>query len=152
MRRKFTVPAFVALTTTAALGSEKVIPFTSLPAPAQSAIKSRYPGAQVKKTEQEDEDGKTSYEIKLADKGAQLEVVLDPAGTVLAVEKVIPKASIPKAVKDGLEAKYPKATISRAEEVTKSGKVTYELKITTAEKKKTEVTFDDAGKFVEEEK
>ena len=55
-------------------------------------------------------------------------------------------------VTEALEAKYPKATIKKAEEITKDDKVTFEVLIETADKKKLEVVLDAKGKIVEEEK
>ena len=58
-----------------------------------------------------------------------------------------------RAVLDALEAKYPKATIKKAEAISKEDKlIAYEMLIVTADKKKLEVKFDPAGKFLEEEK
>jgi len=114
-------------------------------------VSSKYPEAKIFNAEEEIEAGKTTYEVALSDKGTKLQIVLDAAGEVLAIEKEIPIDSIPKVVLDGLHAKYPKASIAMAEEITKSSKITYEIKINKADEKKTEVTFDDAGRFIEEE-
>jgi hypothetical protein len=49
------------------------------------------------------------------------------AGAARADEEKVPLDKLPKAVVDGVKAKFPKATLKHATKVTEKGKVTYEI-------------------------
>jgi hypothetical protein len=138
--------------TTAARADEEKIALDKLPKAVTDAIKKAYPDAELKSAEKEKANDKEVYEVVVKNKDATLEIVLTPEGIILAVEKEIAVKDLPKAVADAIEAKYPKSTLKKAEEVTKDKMVTYEVVITTAEKKTLEVELDPKGKFVEKEK
>jgi hypothetical protein len=136
----------------AARADEEKIALDKLPKAVTDAIKKAYPDGELKKAEKEKADGKETYEVVVKNKDETLEIILTPEGKILAVEKEIAIKDLPKAVTEAIEAKYPKSTLKKAEEVTKDKKVTYEVVIETADKKKLEVELDPKGKFVEEEK
>jgi hypothetical protein len=143
----------VALIATAAYvrGDDKVAP-DKLPKAITDAIKKAYPDAEIVSAEKGEEDGKPIFEVVIKYKKESIEVTLSPEGKILSAEKSIELKDVPKAVMEALEKKYPKATVKTAEELTKDGKVMYELVIVTADKKDLEVTFEKDGKFVDEEK
>ena len=126
-------------------------PSTSCPRPCWTRPRSSTPTPSWSAAEKETENGKTVYEIKIKDKDQKLEVSFTPEGTLTEIEKTIDVKALPKEVTDALDAKYPKATLEKAEEVTAGDKVTYEVRLTTAEKKKLEVELDAKGKVLEEE-
>lgn len=140
----------VVLAGTARADEEKV-PLNKLPRAVVDAVKAKYPGAELKGAEKEVEKGKTYYEVALTHKGKKLEVTLTPEGKIVEVEKEITARDLPAPVTEGIEAKYPKAKIKRAEEITKGGKTLYEALIETADKKKFEVVLDPTGKIVKTE-
>jgi uncharacterized membrane protein YkoI len=144
----------VVLLATAALvcADEEKIALDKLPKAVVDAVKAKFPDADLVGAEKETEDGKTQYEVSIKTKKGMLDVILTPDGKIVAVEKVIEAKDLPKPVTEALEAKYPKATIKKAEEITKDDKVTFEVLIETADKKKLEVVLDANGKIVEEEK
>jgi hypothetical protein len=147
------VAAIVVLTGTMVRAEEEKLPLEKLPTAVVKAIKAKYPKAEMVSAEAGDEDGKKQFEVELKNGGRDLEVTLSPEGKILAVERVIAVKDLPKVVEDALEAKYPKATIKKVEEVSKEDKVaSYEITIVTADKKKVEAEFDVKGKFVDEEK
>jgi uncharacterized membrane protein YkoI len=149
------VAASVSLMFIAALvlrADEEKIALDKLPKAVKDALKEKYPDAELVSAEKETEKGKTHYEVVIKNKKQELEVILTEEGKIVAVEKQIDVKDLPKAVTDALDAKYPKATIKKAEEVTKGDKVTYEVAIETADKKKMEVEFDPKGKIIEPEK
>ena len=116
------------------------------------AVKARFEDAELVSAQKEKEDGKLVYEINLKYKGHKIEVTVTPQGKIVSIEKTIAVKDLPKAVAEAVTAKYPKATIELAEEVTEGEKVNYEVQLVTADKKKVEVVLDPAGKIVKEEK
>lgn len=143
--------AVVALSLPAARAEEEKVPLDKLPKPVTAAVKAKFPDAELKSAEKEEADGKTIYEVSLKSKGSDYDVSLTPEGTIIEIEKVIAAKDLPAAVVKGLDQKYPKATIKLAEEITKDGKMNYEVVIETADKKKLEVVLDPAGKILKEE-
>jgi hypothetical protein len=135
-----------------ARADEEKIELDKLPKAVTDAIKKAYPDGELKSAEKEKADGKETYEVVVKNKAETLEIVLTAEGQILAVEKEIAVKSLPKAVTEAIEAKYPKSSLKKAEEVTKDRNVTYEVVIETAEKKTFEVELDPKGKFVEKEK
>jgi hypothetical protein len=131
---------------------EEKIPLEKLPRAVVDAVKAKYEGCELVSAEKEKENGKDVYEVAIKHKGHNIEVTLTPEGKIVSVEKEIELKDLPKEVKESLDAKYPKATIKKVEEETKDEKLTYEVLLITAEKKKLEVVFDPKGKVLEEEK
>jgi uncharacterized membrane protein YkoI len=134
---------------------EEKIPLKDVPKAVLDAVKAKFPAGEIKSAEKEVEDGKTTYEIALKDKGHALEVSLKADGSILEIEKKIAAKDLPKAVAAAVEAKYPKATIKKAEEIVefKKGKEEkcYEVVVTEAGKKSVEVKLSADGKVVKHE-
>ena len=64
------------------LEHEADIDIQSLPAPVLSAIKSKYPGAEIISAEKELEDGSIGYELQLQRNSDEWEVEVSPEGTI----------------------------------------------------------------------
>jgi len=135
-----------ALASVAGADEEK-IPVKELPKAVRKAVKTKFPGARIAEAIEEEEDGKTTYEVVLKVQGRSVDVALKADGTILEIEKEIPVQELPRAVKKTLAARYPHAKIAKAEVVTKGehGKARYEISITT------EVVLSAQGKLVEPE-
>jgi uncharacterized membrane protein YkoI len=145
--------ALVVLATAAVVhADEEKVALDKLPKAVKDAIKAKFPDAELVGAEKETENGKTQYEVSIKNKKDKLDVILSADGKIVAIEKEIEAKELPKPVTAALDAKYPKATIKKVEEITKDDKVTFEVLIETADKKKLEVVFDPKGKIVEEEK
>lgn len=145
--------ATLALVVSGVLADEEKVPLDKLPKEVTEAVKKKFPKAELVSAEKEKEDGKTVYEVNIKNEGQTIEVTLTPEGKIVSIEKEITAKDLPKVVADALEAKYPKASIKKAEEIIKEDKlISYEMLIVTADKKKLEVKFDPTGKFLEEEK
>ncbi|MCE9532711.1 MAG: PepSY domain-containing protein [Planctomycetes bacterium] len=129
---------------------EEKVPLDKLPAKVKAAVKAKFPDAELLSAEKETEDGKTLYEVDIKNKGQKIEVTVDEDGKIVEIEKEIAAKDLPKVVLDAIEKKYPKATITKAEEITTGEKVKFEMLITVCDKK-LEVSFDPQGKFLEEE-
>jgi hypothetical protein len=144
--------AVLAVAVVCARADEEKVPLDKVPKAVMDAVKKKFPKAEVSGASTEKEDGKTVYEMSLKLDKKNIDVTVTPEGKITLVEKEIDAKDLPKAVASALEAKYPKAKIELAEELSKEDKVTaYEIVIVTAEKKKFEVEFAPDGKFVKEE-
>jgi uncharacterized membrane protein YkoI len=141
--------AVVALT--AAWADEEKVPLDKLPKAVTDAVKAKFEGAELVKASKEKEDGKELYEVVIKHKGHNIDVTVTPEGKIASVEKEIEAKDLPKPVSEALDAKYPKATIKKAEEVSEGDNLTYEALIVTADNKTIEVVLDPKGKIVKEE-
>ncbi len=144
--------AALLLLGTAGRADEEKVPLDKLPRAVTAAVKAKFPKAKLVSASKEVEDKKTLYEVSIKNEGQNIDVTVTPEGKIEIVEKEIKVTDLPKPVKAALDAKYPKAKIAKTEEITKGDKVTYEVLLTTAEKKTIEVVFDPSGKVVNEEK
>jgi uncharacterized membrane protein YkoI len=152
-------PGFVAvlallLSTGAVRADEKEekIDLKDVPKAVLGALKAMYPEAELVSAEKEVENGKTIYEVAIKNKGQKIEASFTPEGQFVEDERTIDVKDLPKAVTDAIDAKYSKATIKHAEEVTKPDNfLGYEVVIETADKKKFEIELDAKGKILEEE-
>jgi uncharacterized membrane protein YkoI len=140
----------------AARADEEKIPLDKVPKAVLEAVKTKFPNAEMKGASKEKEDGKTLYEVSIKNKGQSIDVELSEDGKILAIEKEIDAKELPKKVTGGLEAKYPKATYKKAEEVIKvengvEKPAYYEVVLVTADKKTFEVEVTADGKIQKEE-
>jgi uncharacterized membrane protein YkoI len=127
------------------------IEISQLPKPVSDSVKKKYPKAEIKAAEKADEEGKTVYEISITNGKDKMDITLDPAGTILLIEKEITEKDLPKAVLATAKAKHPQGTVKLCEELWKNDKLSgYEMTIETPDKKIVEVEFDAKGKAVAE--
>ena len=131
---------------------EEKVPLDKLPKAVLDTVKAKFADAELVSASKEKEGDEVHYEVAIKVKGQNIEVTCKTDGTLVSIEKEIALKDLPKEVAEALEAKYPKATHSKFEEITKGDKITYEVLLTTADKKKLEVVFDPKGKVIEEEK
>ena len=122
-------------------------PAAKLPKPILDAFKQAYPKAVIKGASSEKENGKIQWEVESTDNGLARDLVYNPDGTVVSIEEAIPAASLPAAVTAALKAKYPKATITKAEKLLKGKAITYEMAITGAGTAKS-IEITPEGKIV----
>jgi uncharacterized membrane protein YkoI len=135
----------------AARADEEKVPLDKVPIAVIETVNARFPGAKLTQAERETEEGKTTYEIALTHKGHKVEVSLTEGGDVIEVEKEVAAKDLPRPVADALKAKYPKATVKKAEEVTKGVKPpVYEIHIADDGKAR-EVVLDASGKVLKVE-
>ena len=154
MRKWFRKSMLLAsiLATSAALtqAEEKEVPLNEVPEAVLKSVKGKFPKAELKKAEKEVEDGETTFELSLTSEGKKMDVALKEDGTILEVETQIKASDLPEAVTKTLMAKYPKATIKKAEEIAKDKKTSYEVVLVDG-KEKHEVLVDTTGKIVKDE-
>jgi hypothetical protein len=145
--------ASLTVLSTAAYAAEKKIKKSEVPKAVIEAVEAKYPKAKLKSFEQEDEDGKTLYEIKITVGRDSIEVKVSPEGTILAEERVITMKELPEAVKKSLTtSKYAKAKVRKIEKVTETDKpdeVAYEIHVDHAGKR-LELVFSQTGELKKE--
>jgi hypothetical protein len=107
-------------------------PAALLPAPILAAFKKSYPNATIRNASKETEDGKTVWEVESIDNNMARDLIYNPDGTVVEFEEQIEPSTLPAAVSATLKAKYPKATITKAEKLMKGKAVTYEMALKDA--------------------
>ncbi len=151
MRRILCGAAVLVVVTAAARADEEKVPLDKLPGAVVEAIKAKFPKAELVSADKETEKDKITYEVTIKNGAQELEVTVTPEGKILTVAREIPVGDLPKAVLAAIKARYPRATLKSAEEISEDDKVVeYEVVIAVG-KKKLEVTFDPKGKFIEEE-
>ena len=128
---------------------EEEIALDKLPAAVLTTLKAKYPKAKLLSAEKEVLDGETLYEVALKDQDHPSVVRLSVDGKIKKTAKELTVKELPKAVRDALDAKYPKANVTKIDEVAKGDKLKYEIWFTSAQKKSLEVEFDIAGKILE---
>ena len=125
-----------------------------------AAFKKRFPDAKPTEAAKEEDKGKkVVYEITFKEKGKNMDITITEAGVLTTIEQEIDPKELPKAVRDTLDAKYPKATYKMAEKVigVKDGVETvsyYEALLEAADKKvwEIEINADGTIKQTEEKK
>lgn len=131
---------------------EENVALDKVPKAVLDAVKAKFKGAKLTGAVREKTGEKIAYEISLKHKGRTIDVTLTPAGKIVSIEKSLTFKELPKAVRKAIAGKYPKADIKAVEELIEGKKVSYEVQLVTADKKKIEVTLDVSGKILSEEK
>lgn len=126
-----------------------------LPKPVQDAVKAKYPKAEFLYAVKEAADGKASFEVYMKNEGKGLDVTFSATGEVEVVEREIDAKDLPKEVRAAVDAKYPKVSFTKVEEISKAagGKLKvdiYEVLFTTPDKKTIELTIAPDGKVTGE--
>lgn len=125
----------------------KTTPASKLPAAVADAFKKAYPNATIKNASSEKENGKLQWEVESMDGSARRDLIYLPDGTMVEEELVIDATAVPAPVMAALKARYPKATVSVFEKLTKaSGSVSYEMQIKGAAVKEVQIAPD--GTFI----
>ncbi|MEJ7638178.1 MAG: PepSY-like domain-containing protein, partial [Singulisphaera sp.] len=135
----------------AAGADEEEVPLKDVPKAVLDAVKARFPGAELKEAVKESEDGTTTYEVALKDKGKAVDVALTAEGKVIEIETEVAAKDLPKAVSSAIEAKYPKASVKKAVELIEfedgEEEKTYEVQVVTADGEAIEVSVDEDGEI-----
>jgi hypothetical protein len=132
---------------TAARADEEKVPLDKVPRPVLDALKAKYPGAELVGVGKEIDNNETVYEAAIKYQGHKMDVTFKADGTLVSAEKEIDAKDLPKPVAGALEAKYPKATYQRVEEETEGTKVTYEIRLVTADRKTVSLEVDGCASF-----
>jgi hypothetical protein len=136
-------------------GDEQKIALKDVPNAVLNAVKAKYPTADLKEaTKETEKKDVVTYEISLINEGKKITVRVDQNAKIKEIETEIAVGDLPKSVTEALAAKYPKATLKKAEEIVEfeDGKEEkeYEVEIVTSEGKSMEVTLSPSGKIDED--
>ena len=129
-----------------AVSAEKKIKRADLPADVQKTVDAETMGATVLGFSEETEHGNTYYEVEMTVSDHNKDVLIDPKGVVVEIEEEVGIASLPAAVRTGLETQAAGGTVKTVESLTKNGKlVAYEAQVLT-HGKKSEIHVGPDGK------
>jgi hypothetical protein len=134
-----------------ARADDEKIALDKLPKAVLKSINAKFPGAKLEEASKEVEDGKTTYEVEFTFKDGEYTVSVKADGTIEEIEREVAIKDLPVAVLAALKAKYPKATLDEAEEVTAGAKVTYEVLVKLKGKKDRQVVLNPKGRILEDE-
>jgi hypothetical protein len=133
---------------------EQKIDLKDVPKAVLDAVRVKYPRAELKEaTKETEKNDEVTYEISLVNQGKKITVSLDRNAKIGEIETEVAIVDLPKTVTDAIAAKYPRATLKKAEEIVEieNGKEEkeYEVEIVTSEGKSMEVTVAANGEIEE---
>jgi hypothetical protein len=129
-----------------ASGQEKHIKRSDLPPAVQKTADEQSKGATVRGYAKEMEKGKMEYEVETIVNGHTRDVSMDPDGRILEIEEEVALDTLAPTVREGLQKKAGKGTITKVETITKHDTlVAYEAQVRTAGKR-SEVQVGPDGK------
>lgn len=136
-------------------GQEESVPTDKIPKAVMDSLKSKFPQAKIDKCTKAKEGNDVVYDIEFKEGERKCEADIKETGAYINYEKAIEAKDLPKAVKEGVEKKYPKATLKEVMEETEvNGKdeklSAYEIVLDTADKKEVEVRLSPDGKILED--
>ncbi len=111
---------------------------------------SDYPNAKMEKAEAKDEDGKLTYEFKLEQGEAEVEVSYDKDGKLIKSEQDIAVKDLPEAVRNAVSTNYPGREMKAAVKKVEDNSVSYEVKLKYALFFTKKVYFDESGREIPE--
>src|SRR6478736_2544753 len=79
-----------------ALAAEKTIKPEELPKKVMDSLNARFPGLTIDSAAEENEGGKTVYDVELKQKGQKFETDIQADGTMLEVEKQLAEKQWPE--------------------------------------------------------
>jgi hypothetical protein len=135
---------------------EEAVPQDKIPKAVMDALLSKFPKAKIDKCTKEKEGDDVVYDIEFKQEGRKCEADIKENGAYINYEKAIESKDLPKAVREAVEKKYPKAVYREVMEETEvTGKdeklAAYEVVVETADKKNVELKLSPDGKILEEE-
>ncbi len=112
-----------------AIGAATVVgaQVAKLPPAIAAAFKKSYPNATIKAASSEKENGKTVWEVESVDGKTSRDIIYALDGTAEVVEEQITAADVPTVVAAALKTRYPKATVTKYEKLTRGGKISFEM-------------------------
>jgi len=139
------------LSATSLSAQEKKIQRSDLPPAVEKAVVEQTHGAKIRGFNRETENGDTYYEVELIVDGYSKDLRMDKDGKVVEVEEQVAITALPSAVRDGLEAKAGKGTLTKVESIRKHDRlVAYEAQVLNGAKH-SEVQVGPDGKPLDHE-
>lgn len=155
MRSVIAAGVFTLLLVAAGRADDEVpVPLDKVPKSVLTALKQQYPKAKLVEAVKETEDGETYYTVTIKNDKRTLHVSFTPRGKLTEINTEIEVKELPKAVQLVLKKQYPNAELEDAVEtldVAENNRRTFTVTVTTAAKKKLEVTLDSKGSVLQED-
>lgn len=98
-----------------------------VPPAIAAAFKNAYPNAVIKAASSEKENGKIVWEIESVDGKTHRDIIYAPDGTPQVIEEQITVADVPPVVLAALKTRYPKATVTKYEKLTRGSATSFEM-------------------------
>lgn len=146
---------FLLLGTAEVRAQEESVPPDRIPKAVMDALLAKFPAAKIDKCTKAKEGEDIIYDIEFKQEARKCEADIKENGTYINYEKAIQAAVLPKAVRDAIEKRYPKAMLTEIMEETevmgKDEKLSaYEVVLVTAGTKDVEVRLSPDGKILED--
>lgn len=141
------VAMMFAGTSNCLFSQEKKISGKDLPPAVKSAFEKSYPQAKIKGLAKETENGKTYFEVESVDGKLRRDLLYTPEGDVYEIEETFDAKTLPQAVKDVLQKKFGKYSVTKAERTTHGTEMQYDLALKCG-KKSFEASIDPTGKIL----
>lgn len=133
---------------------DEKLPLSRVPAKVMSALKAKYPKAEIVSAGKGDQDGTKVYEFELKQGALKWEAAFTLDAKFAGSEEVLKESQVPAPVLKAFRDKYPQAVVEEIEKAVtvekNAEKVVYEFVMKTA-KGKVEALFDPSGKFLSSE-
>ncbi len=131
-----------------ARAGEKDITLKEAPRAVQKTIADQMKGGTLRGLSVETEKGKTVYEAELTIDGRSRDLLIDGSGMVLEIEAEMEMSALPEAVQAGLRREASKGSITKVEQVTRGGSVSYEALVKESGKKTREIVVGADGGLI----
>lgn len=134
---------------------EERVPKDRIPKAVMDALLARFPKAKIDTCVKEKEGGDVVYDIEFKVEGRHCESDIKENGAYINFEQAIKAGDLPKAVRDAIDQKYPRARLKEIMQETevhgKDEKLSaYEVVLVPAGKKEVEVRVSPEGKILED--
>jgi hypothetical protein len=118
--------------------ADKPVKMANLPKPVQTTMREQSKGAKFLGMSSEVEGGKTLYELETMMNGHHRDLLIDGTGKVVEIEVGRDLASLPAALRSGINQLAPKEKVTSVESLAKGDGIVYayEVHVTTAGKKR----------------
>lgn len=118
-----------AVLTAGAASAEKQVRLQDLPPAVQAAVQVQTKDLQGFRISEEQEDGKTVYEVETHVNGLSRDLLIDASGVLVEVEEEIDPARLPDAARKAVEGVAGGGIIKKVEAITRDGVTEYEVAI-----------------------
>jgi hypothetical protein len=130
------VPLLGGLIVRAADPEQDKVALDNLPRTVLDGVKAKYKDGELLDAYKEREDGNLVYQIHLRHNSQPLEVTVSPEGKVLCISRTMVFKDLPRPVVEAVNAKYPKSTLKKVEEVTRGDQKRYRVFLLRADEEK----------------
>lgn len=133
---------FKVMVVFALLGADKLT-FEKLPEPVRATVHKAFGNAKVVSVDEEKEEGKVVYEVKVKFEGHLVELSVHADGTVVSEERALKLDEAPAFVRNAVSTAG--GTVETVEQVTEGGVVKFEVVVRKADKSRVELVIGADG-------